>query len=199
MGTSICSTSALSTDSSFTSSPGLFLPEQQTPPVRTSERSRGMTMSFGRSPSRRTARRWRRATERSGSGTRPPTRTGRRSRGMATRSTLMARVNRLCEDCPTLLDAILPHTNRRELAPMEDELDFELVTYYRDHQIAAVIGHIFILSISKVLPSNPLHLTALVADVRFFTRDFPRYIFARSHYLWQGDGIDRSYIYYSCG
>ena len=114
-------------------------------------------------------------------------------------SNLMARVNRLCEDCPTFLDAILPHIDRRELAPMADEPDFELVTYYRDHQIAAVIGHIFILSISKVLPSNPLHLTALVADVRFFTRDFPRYIFARSHYLWQGDGIDRSYIYYSCG
>ena len=41
----ICSSTALSTDSSFTSSPGLFLPEQQTPPVRTSERSRGITMS----------------------------------------------------------------------------------------------------------------------------------------------------------
>ena len=55
----------------------------------------------------------------------------------------MARVSRLCEDCPTLLDAILPHTDGRELAPKEDELDFELDAYDRDHQRAAVIGRIF--------------------------------------------------------
>jgi len=55
----------------------------------------------------------------------------------------MARVSRLYEDCRTLLDAILPHTNRRELAPMEDELDFELDAYDRDHQRATMIGHIF--------------------------------------------------------
>ena len=53
----------------------------------------------------------------------------------------MARVNCLCKDCPTLLNAILPHTDGRELASMEDELDFERDAYDRDHRRAAVIGY----------------------------------------------------------